>query len=50
MKKLENKGRFLKMINGIYRKTGNKVVTEEGMSEKFRTKRGVRRKVNKGDR
>lgn len=45
VKKLEKigvRGRFLGMIERIYRVTENEVITEEGITERFRTEKGVR--------
>lgn len=42
LKKRGINGRFLNMIKEIYKNTENEIITEEGISEKFKTKRGVR--------
>ena len=42
LKKKGVKGKLLKMVKGIYKNTENEVITEEGLTERFRTERGVR--------
>ena len=36
------KGKMHRMIRGIYRETNNEVISEEGISEGFKTENGVR--------
>lgn len=42
LKKLGVKGRMLKAIERIYKNTENEVIVGEGITDRFRTKRGVR--------
>lgn len=42
LEKLGVKGRFMEMIERIYSCTENELITEEGVTERFRTGKGVR--------
>lgn len=42
LKKIGVNGKMLKMIGEIYRKTENEVITSEGITDSFRTWKGVR--------